>query len=179
MALESMRVSNGSHAYYSSESSDEDDIMGGCDSIGEAFTAAAEDISNKAAKVVADEEYKQLSGKHQAQRTRPPIHTPESWHALMHSGRLLSEATAVGSNARFNIGGKVKDGKDLNADDLEKLDLARKLCIVCKQTKVTAPAERKGGVHFSPSTITTSTIPVEGHRTSTSNGAMYVLPDLE
>ena len=67
----------------------------------------------------------------------------------MHSGRLLSEATAVGSNARFNIGGKVKDGKDLNADDLEKLDLARKLCIVCKQTKVTAPAEHKGGVHFS------------------------------
>jgi hypothetical protein len=127
---------------YEGSEEEEDDVLGS------AFAAAADDISNKAAKVVADEEFRLKSDWKPSMRTRIPVHTPESWHCLMHCGRLLSETTAVGSDAKFNIGGKVKLGKDLNSDDLEKLELARKACTVCKQTRIKAPAARKGNAHM-------------------------------
>ena len=76
-------------------------------------------------------------------RAAQVIHTPESWHNLMHSGRLLSEATAKSSSARFEINGRVKDGCDLNASDLAALEGARMSCPVCKQTKTVAPAARR------------------------------------
>ena len=125
------------YAYgYDSNSESEDE--------GLAFALVNDYIENKAAKAVGDETFKLKDGKGAVSRTRPVVHTPESWHALMHCGRLLSEATAVGSDAKFNIGGKIKLGKDLNVDDLEKLEIARKACTVCKQTKLKAPAARKG-----------------------------------
>lgn len=151
-------------------SDDESDIMA------EAFISAGNDIANKAAKVVADEQYQLKTKKQSAMRTRPPVHTPESWHSLMHSGKLLSEATAVGSDARFNLGGKVKSGKDLNSDDLEKLDLARKACTICKQTKLKAPAERKS-VHFTADEPAT-TLKHEQEKSS-KQSLLYTLPKLE
>ena len=71
------------------------------------------------------------------------VHTPQSWHNLMHSGRVLSEASAKTSNARFDVNGRIKEGKDLNASDLAALDGARLSCKVCKETKTVAPAARR------------------------------------
>ena len=139
---------------------------------GEAFAVIADELANKAAKAIADEDFKIKKKTKSFARTRQVVHTPESWHALMHCGRLLSEATAVGSDARFNLGGKVKEGKDLTTEDLELLEIARKACNVCKQTKITAPAARKGEASHAShrSTLQTSAVDVQ---------ASYKLPRSE
>ena len=87
-------------------------------------------------------------------RVRPVVHTPESWHNLIHAGRLLSEASAKASDARFDINGKVKNGSDLTPADLAALDGARLACKVCKQTKLDAPSARRKKVMFTPTSST-------------------------
>ena len=72
-------------------------------------------------------------------RTKSVVHTPTSWHNLMHAGCVLSEATAKQSKAKFKINGKVKIGTELNASDLTTLKAARSSCLACKQTKMAAP----------------------------------------
>ena len=84
-------------------------------------------------------------------RTKSVVHTPASWHNLMHAGRVLSEATAKQSKAKFKINGKVKIGTELNASDLAALEAARSSCLACKQTKMAAPraTRTKGRAHAS------------------------------
>ena len=79
-------------------------------------------------------------------RASKPVHTPKSWHEMLHAGQKLSEATAKASNARFKINGKVKKGFELNTSDLAALEGARLDCSICKQTKAkaTAAPRRKG-----------------------------------
>ena len=72
-------------------------------------------------------------------RTKSVVHTPTSWHNLMHAGRVLSEATTKQSKARFKINGKIKVGTELNASDLAALEAARSSCRACKHTKMAAP----------------------------------------
>ena len=72
-------------------------------------------------------------------RTKSVVHTPTSWHNLMHAGHVLSEAMAKQSKAKFKINGKVKIGTELNASDLAALRAARSSCLACKQTKMAAP----------------------------------------
>ena len=67
-------------------------------------------------------------------RARSVVHSPASWHNLMHAGKVLSEATARQSKARFKVNGKVKLGTELNASDLAALEAARASCLACKQT---------------------------------------------
>ena len=89
--------------------------------------------------------------KGQRSRTTSVVHTPASWHNLMHASKLLSEATAKQSKARFNINGKTKLGTELNAADLAALEGARADCKACKQTKLTAPsASRSKDTSFRP-----------------------------
>ena len=82
-------------------------------------------------------------------RTRRVVHTPQSWHALLHAGRKLSWATAKSSDALFDINGKVKVGRDLTSKDREELDKAAAACRTCKQTKLPAPAARSSRRHAS------------------------------
>ena len=84
-------------------------------------------------------------------RTKSVVHTPASWHNLMHAGCVLSEATAKQSKAKFKINGKVKIGTELNASDLAALEAARSSCLACKQTKMAAPhaTRTKGRAHAS------------------------------
>ena len=86
-----------------------------------------------------------LAKKARRSRTKQVVHTPQSWHNLMHAGRVLSEATAKTSNALFEINGKVKRGHELSSSDLAALEGARLSCKVCKETKTTAPAARRAG----------------------------------
>ena len=64
----------------------------------------------------------------------------------MHISRTISEASVKMSDVRFNLGGKVKLGSELAASDFELLEQARAECDVCAQTKLKAPAARKGSV---------------------------------
>ena len=75
-------------------------------------------------------------------RTLMPVHTPESWHNLLHSGKEISEATAKLGDARFEINGRIKLGSQLNEKDLAVLEHARASCDVCKQSKMYAPHAR-------------------------------------
>ena len=68
----------------------------------------------------------------QRPRAKAVVHTPESWQNLMHAGKVLSEATAKTSPARFKLNGKVKLGTELNDSDLAALEGARLSCDVCK-----------------------------------------------
>ena len=86
-----------------------------------------------------------LAKKARRSRTKQVVHTPQSWHNLMHAGRVLSEATAKSSTALFEINGKVKRGHELSSSDLAALEGARLSCKVCKETKTTAPAARRAG----------------------------------
>ena len=52
------------------------------------------------------------------------MHTPQSWHALLHTGRKLVWATAKSSDVLFDIGGKVKVGHDLTSEDRKEFDKA-------------------------------------------------------
>jgi hypothetical protein len=81
----------------------------------------------------------------QRSRAKPVVYPPESWHNLMHAGKVLSDGTAKTSSARFKINGKTKLGTELNASDLAALEGARLSCNVCKQTKTTAAAARRAG----------------------------------
>ena len=72
-------------------------------------------------------------------RTKLVVHTPASWHNLMHAGKVLSEATGKQSKAKFKVNGKVKLGTELNTSDLAALEAARASCLACKQTKMAAP----------------------------------------
>lgn len=88
-------------------------------------------------------------------RAKTVVHTPASWHNLMHAGKVLSEASAKTSTARFEVNGKVKFGHELNSSDLAALEGARLACHVCKQTKTTAAAAKRAGraqVSFGPTT---------------------------
>ena len=83
-------------------------------------------------------------------RTLMPVHTPASWHNLLHAGKRASDETARTSDARFEIDGKVKLGTELNDKDLDALERARKECDVCKQSKMRASHARakKGSAHI-------------------------------
>lgn len=82
---------------------------------------------------------------HQRKRTIEPVHTPESWHALIHAGRDISEKTIqLMKGLLFKIDGKLIKGENLSKADFETLDQARLTCRICKQTKMVAPAGRKG-----------------------------------
>ena len=86
-------------------------------------------------------------------RTLMPVHTPESWHNLLHSGKTISEMTAKTSDARFDINGKIKIGSDLSDKDLAVLEHAHASCDVCKQAKMRAPPARtKKTAHNTDST---------------------------
>ena len=88
-------------------------------------------------------------------RAKAVIHTPDSWHNLVHAGQVLSEASAKNSSARFEVNGKVKLGHELSSSDLAELEAARARCNVCKQTKLTAPAARRAGrAHASHGSVT-------------------------
>ena len=82
-------------------------------------------------------------------KTGPSVRT--KWHNLMHAGRVLSEATAKQSKAKFKINGKVKIGTEFNASDLAALEAARSSCLACKQIKMAAAraTRTKGRAHAS------------------------------
>jgi hypothetical protein len=114
------------------------------ESEGEAF-AAITDIVTRA--------YATEGGKARKPRTLMPVHTPESWHNLLHSGKTISEMTAKTSDARFDINGKIKIGSDLTDKDLAVLEHAHASCDVCKQAKMRAPhARTKKTAHNTDST---------------------------
>ena len=80
-----------------------------------------------------------------AKRSIEPIHTPESWHALIHAGKDISEKTIRSMQGLvFKIDGKVIKGENMTKEHFETLDQARLTCRICKQTKMVAPATRKG-----------------------------------
>ena len=80
-----------------------------------------------------------------AKRSIEPIHTPESWHALIHAGKDISEKTIRSMQGLvFKIDGKVIKGENMTKEHFEILDQARLTCRICKQTKMVAPATRKG-----------------------------------
>ena len=85
-----------------------------------------------------------LTGSKGRSRAHKVTHTPQSWHRLMHSGRVLSEATATGSDVKFKINGKTKKGYELNSSDLAALEGARADCNICKQTKAVAASAPRG-----------------------------------
>ena len=82
-------------------------------------------------------------------RTRRVVHTPQSWHMLLHTGRKLPLATAKSSDVLFDISGKVKVGHDLTSEDRKEFDKAASSCRICQQTKLTAPAARSCQHHAS------------------------------
>ena len=69
----------------------------------------------------------------------------------MHAGKVLSEAPARQSKAKFKVNGKIKLGTELNASDLAALEAARASCLACKHTKMAAPraSRAKGRAHAS------------------------------
>ena len=79
------------------------------------------------------------------------VRTPQSWHALLHTGRnwKLAWATAKSLDALFDIGGKVKVRHDLTSEDCKEFDKAAASCRICQQTKLTAPAARSSRHHAS------------------------------
>ena len=81
-------------------------------------------------------------------RTQKVIHTPDSWHQILHAGKCRSVETAKGSDATFLIDGAIKQGADLTKSDLAQIEEACKSCRVCKQAKMTAPAARKAAAHL-------------------------------
>ena len=86
--------------------------------------------------------------KYRRTRTRKVIHTPDSWHQVLHAGKRRSEETAKGSDATFLVNGAIKQGADLTKSDLDQLEEARKSCKICKQAKMTAPEARKTTAHL-------------------------------
>ena len=82
-------------------------------------------------------------------RTWRVVHTPQSWHALLHTGHRLAWATAKSLDALFNISSKVKVGHNLTSEDCKEFDKATASCCVCQQTKLTAPAARDSQHHAS------------------------------
>ena len=82
-------------------------------------------------------------------RTQCVVHTPQSWHTLLHTGCKLTWATAKSSDALFDVGGKVKVGHDLTSEDHKEFDKAAASCCVCQQTKLTALAAQGSQHHVS------------------------------
>ena len=101
---------------------------------------------------ICTEEYNESKPK--KARAQTVVHTPQSWHSLLHAGKDHSLATAIQGNARFNIGARLRWGNELNKTERDILEQAGKDCKVCKVTKLSAAAARKGGkameVHNDP-----------------------------
>ena len=89
--------------------------------------------------------------KKQHSHTKAIVHTPASWHNLMHTSKLLSEVTTKQSKAHFIINSKTKLGTELNSADLAALEGAHADCKASKQTKLTAlsTSQSKGHTHAS------------------------------
>jgi hypothetical protein len=127
------------YAGFDNSGTDQDDSDSDTDQRGLAYVTKA--VRNEAAKLRADSAKQRV---HKAARGRIVVHTPFSWHSLLHISRKRSAATALQGNTRFKVGGKVKRSEDLTDADLDELEQAAKGCRICKLTKVTAPAARQG-----------------------------------
>jgi hypothetical protein len=126
---------------YMAGNDDEDAWVTESDDEEAGFAYVAKAVRKEAAKI---REESRAQHRHKSARTRVVVHTPKSWHQLMHAGEEKSVTTALQGNARFNLGGKVKWSNELTDSDLEILEQARKDCTACRLTKVAAPAARKG-----------------------------------
>lgn len=127
------------YAGFDNSGTDQDDSDSDTDQRGLAYVTKA--VRNEAAKLRADSAKQRV---HKAARGRIVVHTPFSWHSLLHISKKRSAATALQGNTRFKVGGKVKRSEDLTDADLDELEQAAKGCRICKLTKVTAPAARQG-----------------------------------
>jgi hypothetical protein len=127
------------YAGFDNSGTDQDDSDSDTEQQGLAYVTKA--IRTEAAKLKADSAKQRV---HKAARGRIVVHTPFSWHSLLHISKRRSAATALQGNTRFKVGGKLKRSEDLTDADLDELEQAAKGCRICKLTKVTAPAARQG-----------------------------------